>query len=114
MRRTHWFHAGVLLVICLAPLELPSWSQQRQSPRMIAPPITDETSPPLQQTLRRKMLKASYEQLQKDVEQLVKLTSDLKEEVEKANEDTLSLGVIKKAEEIEKLSGKIKNRMKNL
>jgi len=114
MRRTHWFHAGVLLVICLALLELPSWAQQRQLPRTIAPPITDEISPPLQQTLRRKMLKANFEQLQKDVEQLVKLTSDLKEEVEKANEDTLSLGVIKKAEEIEKLSGKIKNRMKNL
>ena len=114
MRRTHWFHAGVFLVICLALLELPSRAQQRQSPHTIAPPLSDETSSPLQQTLRRKMLKASYEQLQKDVEQLVKLTSDLKEEVEKANEDTLSLGVIKKAEEIEKLSEKIKNRMKNL
>ncbi|MBI3895637.1 MAG: hypothetical protein HY313_06870 [Acidobacteria bacterium] len=59
-------------------------------------------------------MKASYEQLQKDTDELVKLTTELKAEVDKANEDTLSLSVIKKAEEIEKLAEKIRNRMKNL
>lgn len=117
MRQTHWFPAGVLLVISLALLGLPSRAQRGRPLGTIPPPISAEpepTIPPLEQTLRRKMVKASYARLQKDTEQLVKLTSELKAEVDKANEDTLSLGVIKKAEEIEKLAEKIRNRMKNL
>ncbi|MBI4460587.1 MAG: hypothetical protein HY648_11085 [Acidobacteria bacterium] len=113
MRQSQWIRAGVLLAALLLLFAMPSWTQRRQFPST-APPSTEPSPPPLQQTLRRRMVKASYEQLQKDVEQLVKLTSDLKDEVEKADEDTLSLGVVRKAEEIEKLSEKIKNRMKNL
>ena len=60
------------------------------------------------------MLKASYEQLQKDADHLVELANSLKEEVSKANEDVLPVSGIKKAEEIEKLAKKIQGRMKNL
>ena len=60
------------------------------------------------------MLQASYEQLQKDVEQLVELANALKEEISKANEDVLPVSGIKKAEEIEKLAKKIQGRIKNL
>ncbi len=50
----------------------------------------------------------------KEVEQLFELSAALKEEMSKANEDVLSVSVIQKAEQIEKLAKKIRNRMKNL
>jgi hypothetical protein len=43
---------------------------------------------------------------------LLKLASDLKAEVDKTSKDTLSLGVIRKAEEIEKLAHNVKEKMK--
>lgn len=59
-------------------------------------------------------LRESYQQTQKDTDQLYQMAAELKKEVDAANEDTLSLSVMKKADEIQKLAGKIKNRMKNL
>ena len=59
--------------------------------------------------------KANLERFQKvkdDTEKLVTLSNELKEDVAKANEHTLSLDVIKKAEEIEKLARSLKNEMK--
>lgn len=51
-------------------------------------------------------------QLQADTERLYQLTQELKEEVAKSNKDTLSVTVIKKAEEVEKLARSLKERMR--
>lgn len=50
--------------------------------------------------------------LQKDTDRLLKLATELKESVDKSNEHTLSLDVIKKADEIEKLAKSVKDKMK--
>ncbi len=47
-----------------------------------------------------------------DSAKLLKLAADLKAEVDKTNKDTLSLAVIRKADEIEKLAHDVKERMK--
>jgi hypothetical protein len=65
-------------------------------------------------SMTRRMIQASYEQLLKDTDQLVKLSQALQEEIAKANEDVLPVSGIKKAEEIEKLAKKIQGRIKNL
>jgi len=51
-------------------------------------------------------------QIADDSARLLKLASDLKSEVDKTSKDTLSLGVIRKAEEIEKLAHSVKEKMK--
>lgn len=51
-------------------------------------------------------------QLQHDTENLLKLATELKKYVDKSNENTLSLDVVKKAEEIEKLAHSVKEKMK--
>ncbi len=51
-------------------------------------------------------------QIADDSARLLKLASDLKAEVDKTSKDTLSLGVIRKAEEIEKLARSVKEKMK--
>jgi hypothetical protein len=51
-------------------------------------------------------------QIADDTEKLVKLTADLKAEVDKTSKDTLSLSVMRKADEIERLAHNIKEKMK--
>jgi hypothetical protein len=47
-----------------------------------------------------------------DTERLLALATDLKQEVDKTNKDILSVDVIKRADEIEKLAHSVKERMK--
>ncbi len=51
-------------------------------------------------------------QIADDSAKLLKLATDLKAEVDKTNKDTLSLNVIRKADEIEKLAHDVKEKMK--
>jgi len=50
--------------------------------------------------------------LKKDTDKLLQLATELKQYVDKTNEHTLSVDVIKKAEEIEKLAHTVKEKMK--
>jgi hypothetical protein len=50
--------------------------------------------------------------LKKDTDKLLKLAVELKESVDKSNENVLSLDVMKKADEIEKLAHSVKDKMK--
>jgi len=50
--------------------------------------------------------------LKRDTEKLFKLATELKEHVEESNENMLSVNVVKKAEEIEKLAHSVKEKMK--
>jgi hypothetical protein len=50
--------------------------------------------------------------LEDDTAKLLSLATELKEQVDKTNKDIMSVDVIKKAEEIEKLAKDVKDRMK--
>ncbi|HEY5178134.1 MAG TPA: hypothetical protein VII95_21475 [Terriglobales bacterium] len=50
--------------------------------------------------------------LKTDTDKLLELATELKQYVDKTNENTLSVEVIKKAEEIEKLAHSVKEKMK--
>ncbi|MGB9431626.1 MAG: hypothetical protein WBQ89_05240 [Candidatus Acidiferrum sp.] len=61
----------------------------------------------------KKILENNDKDMKKKVEHLYQLASELKEEVEKTDSSkVLSLDLMKKAEEIEKLAHDIKNRSK--
>jgi len=51
-------------------------------------------------------------ELKRDAERLLKLSTELKEYVDKSNENVLSLDVLKKADEIEKLAHSVKTKMR--
>lgn len=55
---------------------------------------------------------SSKRQIADDSAKLLKLAGDLKAEVDKTSKDTLSIGVIRKADEIEKLARTVKEKMK--
>ena len=64
--------------------------------------------------LAKRMLKDSFEAMQKESQQLVQMSSELRDILGDTTEDELSLDAMKKAEDIEKLAERIKNRIKNL
>ena len=66
--------------------------------------------------MEKEMQKKANEQrqadLKRDTEKLFRLSTELKEYVDKSNENVLSLDVIKKADEIEKLAHSVKTKMR--
>ncbi len=88
----------------LPPQSLP-WSNQWPS-SMSQPDIIRRME---QQRMR---ITERQKRLVADTEKLVALTTALKEQVDESNKDILSLDMIKKAEEIEKLAHSVKERIK--
>jgi hypothetical protein len=60
----------------------------------------------------REANKKRQQDIRDDTEKLFQLSSELKAAVEKSNEHMLSLDVVRKAEEVEKLAKKVKDKMK--
>jgi len=57
-------------------------------------------------------MQARKNQLAVDTANLLQLANELKAEMDKSTKDTLSLGVIKKAEQVEKLAHKVRDEVK--
>jgi len=85
-----------------------------QIPRLGANPDDreDEAHAKLAKDMAKKLNHERQVQLQRDTESLLKLATELKKYVDKSNENMLSLDVVKKAEEIEKLARSVKEKMK--
>ena len=64
--------------------------------------------------MAKKANEERQQEIKKDTEKLLELATELKHQVDKSSENTLSLDVIKKAEQIEKLAKEVKEKMKGL
>jgi hypothetical protein len=62
--------------------------------------------------MAKKAAKERVAALKHDTDKLLRLSVELKDSVDKSDENVLSLDVIKKAEEIEKLAHSVKEKMK--
>jgi len=118
------FALAVLLLVTTPVLSMPSFAQNSgQGPAQIPglgpnPGLTpddrqDEQHAKLEKDLAKKANRERQAQLQRDTDNLLKLANELKQYVDKSNENTLSLNVVKKAEEIEKLAHSVKEKMKS-
>jgi hypothetical protein len=65
-----------------------------------------------EEQLQKARNKQRYEQLKRDSDRLLQLATELKKYVDQADENVLSLDVIRKAEEMEKLARDVKNKMR--
>jgi hypothetical protein len=104
------------LLLCLA---LSAAAAAQGMPPRPGPPTNSRVAPDddtQQQRLAQDMARKANEDRQKslkdDTEKLVKLTAELKEYVDKTDASILSLDVIKKADQIEKLAHSVKEKMK--
>ena len=104
----------VFLVTAAAPIM--SQSNPLQFPQV--PPLQqkpgreDEPRLKMERDMAKKANQARQADLRRDTEKLLKLATELKESVDKTSESTLSVDVVKKAEEIEKLAHSVKDKMK--
>jgi len=75
-------------------------------------PVEDEARRRFEHDQQKKANEERFQKIKEDTEKLVQLSNELKEYVGKANEHTLSLDVVKKAEEIERLAKSVKDKMR--
>jgi len=110
--------AGVALTVFAQPGQAPGASDRPFYAPPSAHPLPDAND---QMEMRNQQAKQkSFEaanterkkQIADDSALLLKLATDLKTEVDKTDKDTLSLTVIRKADEIEKLAHIVKEKMK--
>ena len=75
------------------------------------PSPTQEEEPAAQITHKQKrdLLKQNFEKMKRDAEELAALAKALQEDLDKSNENLLSLQVVNRAEKIEKLAKRIKS-----
>jgi hypothetical protein len=117
------FALAVLLLLITSVLAVRSFSQNSdQNPAQIPrlspnPGLTpddreNEERAKMEKDMAKKANRERQAQLQRDTDNLLKLATELKQYVDKSNEHTLSLDVVKKAEEIEKLAHSVKEKMK--
>jgi len=117
---THQRVAWTLSIFLLFAISSSAQSQPSRSTTV--PPVGMEPKPAnadaeeSQQRMTRDMAKkANLERqalLKTDTDRLLKLAVELKDYVDKSNENVLSLEVLKKAEAIEKLAHSVKDKMK--
>ena len=72
---------------------------------------------PAQKEMQDRMMKEANKKRQQDIrddtDKLFQLASELKTAVDKSNENLLSLDVVRKADEVERLAHKVKDKMKD-
>jgi hypothetical protein len=106
--------ASILFMFLFASLSAPQSRPGPPPPGMGAPtiPDIDETRERIARDIAKQANQERHAALKSDTDKLVKLVEELKQDVDKSNENVLSLDVLKKADEIEKLAHSVKEKMK--
>ncbi len=103
-------------ILSLFLLLAPGVAQTRQTPPQridgTVAPEPDENRERIARDMAKKANQERQALLKSDTDKLVKLAAELKDYVDKSNENVLSVEVLKKAEEIEKLARTVKDKMK--
>jgi hypothetical protein len=114
-------HAVVGCLLVCTVLISPSWTQSTSTggPNPGAPqghpPGTLPPATPAEMEMQKRMAKQRIQDrfvhIKKDTDHLLELATQLKKSVDQASDQTLSLEVIRKAEQIEKLAKQIRQKM---
>ena len=105
----------IILILCFLPaFSRTALAQINPQHPDVATPMTDEDEARARLThdMEKKAAKDRVAALKNDTDKLLKLSIELKSYVDKSNENVLSVDVVKKAEEIEKLAKSVKDKMK--
>ena len=108
---------ALFLALCACPLcDVTAQIDPQHSIPGVGQPGSQNEGPNIPPEMRRDMEKKANQQrqaeLKRDTEKLLKLSTELKDYVDKTNENILSLDVVKKAEEIERLAHSVKMKMR--
>lgn len=125
MFETRKIHAGLLLLVVVAmttavvvssaqnPVPFQPVSPANSGPQT-APPEVIPLPPSMTEKQKKDLLKYNFGRMKKDAQELSSLAKSLQDDLEHSNQNVLSIGVISKAEKIERLAKKIKDSAKGL
>ncbi len=101
------------MVFCAVAQDSPGNLPSAGGARNKHPEITeDNVAPQLHQQQLIDLNRRRQQQMKRDSDKLFQLASELKQYVDKTNENILSIDVLKKTEEIEKLAKSVREKMK--
>ena len=120
------FKYVAVLILSLTLFAIPAKSQLRAVPESVQQrqkiaaereatnnSLSNDPHQLLQEELIARAVADRQLQLRLDTEKLVALTAELKQRVDKAGANILSMDVIKKAQEIQKLAKSVQDKMRN-
>jgi len=97
--------AALLLASSLAPLA-------QHEPYSGVPEDRRQLDDEMRRNIQRQQQKKRYEDVKRDSQKLLDLATELKQNVEKSGINILSMDVVRKAEEMEKLARRVKDNMR--
>ena len=114
---------ALLVVLFVAASTLPARAAQSALPQApglagtqqappTAPGLNPDNTTPLTPKQQREMMKSNFERMKRDADELASLAKSLQQDLDKSNQNVLSLKVLDRAEKIEKLARKIKTEAK--
>ncbi len=98
----------LLLSICLVS----GWAQRDPIQNSTDPADRVEIEAEMHRKLQIQQQKKRFEEMKRDSQKLLQLATELKQYVDSTGEDILSIEVLRKAEEMEKLARQVKNDMR--
>ena len=102
----------VLITVFLLLLASTALGQVPRPPRGMEPPRPSEEEQKALREQAKRRNRERQEALVRDTDKLLQLATELKQYVDKSNENVLSMDVVRKAAEIEKLAHSVKTKMK--
>lgn len=114
MRRTVLlvFASFLLILTAIENAGVPSALAAPQQHRPYEPPPPDPVLEKMQKEAEKHRNEKRQSDLQRDADQLFKLAGELKKSVDSTNEHVLSVEVLRKTEEIQKLAKSVHDKMK--
>jgi len=103
------FFFSILLMIAPARAQDSPAAAAQGRPRV--PPSPTPAEIEMQRHMAKQRNQERFAKIKKDTDQLLELATQLKKSVDQASEETLSLEVIRKAEQIEKLAKQVRQKM---
>ncbi len=99
-------------IMLLLLLALALTAQQGPPDRTLPPETPEDVRLPNGRLQREEILKADYQKTLEDARALSKLADELKSDLEKSDYNVLSLGTLKKTDDIDRLAKRIRDRLK--
>jgi len=109
---------AIVAVFSLSLLIMTAPASAQESPGAAAAqgriPASSSSTPAeieMQKHIAKQRNQERFAKIKKDTDQLLELATQLKKSVDQASEETLSLEVVRKAEQIEKLAKQVRQKM---
>jgi hypothetical protein len=103
---------NTLRIALLFSLSLALTAQQGPPERSLPPEPPEDLRLPNGKLQREEILKADYQKTLEDARALSKLADELKADLEKNDYNVLSIGTLKKTDDIDRLAKRIRDRLR--